>query len=134
MLEEWEGGHWYYIVFQKRIGSRDRWWHYFLHKDYSHCFLLAKANAHQTMIIDPLHWGIYINVFDATIEDMIEHFKHDSTAIMPYQVIVNKGQTWKPRGCYSCVSIVKSILNIRNMSVTPRGLYKYLVRAGSQPI
>lgn len=86
------------------------------------------------MILDPLHWGVYINIFDCPIESMLDHFGQDSTAIIPYQVIVNKEKIWRPRGCYSCVSIVKSILNIRNMSVTPRGLFKRLVRAGAQPI
>jgi len=134
MLDEWEGGHWYYIIFQKRGRPKDRWWHYFLHKDYAHCFLIAKVSNNQTMIVDPLHWGVYINVFDCPIESMIELYRQDSTAIVPYQVVVNKGESWRPRGCYSCVSIVKSILNIRNMSVTPRGFFKRLVRAGVEQI
>ncbi len=133
--ELWRGGHYFYVIFDKRRGDKSRWWHYFLNKDYNHCFVIAAASPTQTLMIDPLHWGIYLNVFDATLEQTIEYFRgQEVTDIVCYRTSVNPRQYWRPRGFYSCVSVVKSILNHRCFSITPKGFFKRLIKAGGKRV
>lgn len=129
----WRGGHYFYVVFDKRRGDKSRWWHYFLDKDYNHCFVLASISPTQTLIIDPLHWGIYLNVLDASLDDTIQYFAvREVTAIVSCISKVIPDQYWRPRGIYSCVSLVKSILNHRCCSITPKGFFKRLINSGGK--
>lgn len=134
-LEEWKGGHHYYIVFDKRYVHKCRWWHYVLDKRFNHCFLLAKASHTQTLMINPLHWGIVHNIYDMTIEQSLEHFTNaGATAILQYKVEVKINNRWHLRGLYSCVTIAKSIINSRRLAITPKQLYKALLKDGALKI
>lgn len=133
--EGWEGGHYYYVVFDKRHTHKCRWWHYFLDEKYNHCFLLFTASYTQTLMINPLHWGIMHNVYDLTIDQALQYcIDRGATAILQYKVEVKINNPWRLRGLYSCVTIAKSIINVRRFAITPKQLYKALLKQGALKI
>jgi len=134
--EPWHGGHTYYVIFDKmRSPVKNRWWHFLVSNKYNHCFVIAAVDEGRTMMINPLHWGIYTNVFERNINDTLKFFlNYNVTAILEWQVKVNPECRWKFRGMYSCVTIVRAILNVDGLAITPKALYKLLLAKGSKRI
>lgn len=122
------------MVFQPRLGTqKTRWWHYILDEKWSHCFVVASANHGKTLLLDPLFWGVNCDVLNNKLEDILLLFLNKGCYVLEWEQRVNGDEVWKPRGLYSCVSFVKSILNYRGWCITPKGLYKSLLRDGAYP-
>lgn len=121
----------YVIVFQPRDKIHSFYDRY-TDKRYSHVYLMTKISQTQTLVIDPLCFSICHIIRNESLEDAIKSaIALGATRILRY----NKRNKYTPglnlRGIYNCVTLCKTVLNIKGFSFTPKQLYRYLLKLGA---
>ncbi len=86
-----------------------------------------------TMKIEPLTWGIDVDLWFEHPDVVAKSFyEKGATAILKVPVKIPATPSFVPRGVYSCVTVVKAMVGVRQWRVwTPKGLFGYLVRRQS---
>lgn len=120
----------FYICFFGEMdepGPYDR----FLCSKFRHVLLLTPLSDSQCLIIDPLAHAISHNVKNHSVEVIIRKVKSiDGSKIIKYNRPISRKKKWRFRGLYNCVTLTKTVLNIWSWSITPKQLFKYLIRQG----
>lgn len=118
----------WYVVFSKRRVPRCYFWHWFLKPEFSHLYLVREAPDGNVMLIDPLKWGVAVQFTQTPIDDYLLGVSHHATAVLGYIADYRRTFTFVPRGLYTCVTIVKAVLGLKAMTLTPFGVYRQLLR------
>lgn len=131
-----------YVCFTK---GKHRW-KKFLKKDFEHVFILTKQE-NRWVKIEPLFEG-FLQIKPKLIgyikharydPEPVSGFKSDNpfdfideeAIIISWKVNFKKVKHIKLRiGFISCVSLIKRVLAIKSYSITPYGLYKWLLNNG----
>lgn len=124
-----------YIVFDK-LRKGKGFWNYFISRRWGHVFMVMDKGA-QSIVIETLSCGVYVELVNQRSQDLIHEFifKLDGTAVIETSVPeVRYIKGFCPKGLITCVSLVKSILQVRDLSITPHGLFKSLKRAGCKVV
>lgn len=118
----------WYVVFQERRKPRTRLIHWLLHDTFVHC-LLVRAVGDQTLVIDPLQWGVAIKSYPQPVEQYLMEHAHEASAILSYVADYRRLGDYVPRGIYTCVTALKAILGLRKCWAvqTPFSLYRFLL-------
>lgn len=120
----------FYVCFFEKMeesGPYDK----FLCSDFMHVMLLTPLSDKQVLIIDPLVHAISHNVKNQNIDVVLRKVKSIAgSRIIKYTRPISRKKNWRFRGFYNCVTLTKAVLNIWCWSLTPRQLYKYLLRQG----
>lgn len=131
-MERYTDSQTYYIVFDKALGLKRRWW---LHREFQHVHLL-RDNRDFCLMINSMAHVMAVKEYPNTLEDILQQeILQNPTAIL--QRIIHYGACYKPSNIeiLTCVSVAKRVLGIRNRWVlTPRQLYKELLRSGALTI
>lgn len=119
----------WYVVFQDRRKPRSRIIHWLLHDAFVHCLLVREVNG-QTMVIDPLQWGIGVKVYEQPLDEFLIENAPQASAILSFVADYRRLEGYVPRGVYTCVTAIKAILGLRRCLFvqTPFSLYRYLLR------
>lgn len=107
-----------------------RWWHLVLPRQFRHVSLARDING-KCLSVNPLAHVMAIKEYDETLLEFVQRQAPYSTAILQYTVFY--GAHYRP-ACIeplTCVSMAKRLLGIRKRLVTPKGLYRELLRAGA---
>lgn len=127
----------YYVCFVGKEKNEHHWWHHITGEEFSHCFLFFQLNDTSTLVIDPRADAIVPNQWDLTIKDSVEFIKlkYLQAKILSFEVEYPERALRNWRGIYSCVTILKGILNLRKFwIVTPKQLYAELIQNGAVTI
>lgn len=118
----------YYIVFER--AQYRRRWHRFTGLDYAHCYAFYQHND-QTVVINQSIRFMGVEVLDRHIGDVIaEVIANDATAIISYKAHYHYANIEMFKYLFTCVGVVKSLLNIQSRAITPKQLYKTLKKKG----
>ena len=118
----------YYIVFERVVYPR--WWHYLTGLEFSHCYAMF-AQGNQTVVINQSIRFMAVELLDRHIGDVVaEITANDATAIITYNVHYRYANIGMNKYLFTCVGVVKSLLNIRSRAVTPKQLFKFLKKKG----
>lgn len=120
----------FYVCF---LGGMDKpsAYGFFSAREFRHVILLSPISDNQVLVIDPLVHAISLNVKNRNIDVILR--KVNSIAgskIIKYTRPISRKKKWRFRGLYNCVTLTKAVLNIWCWSITPKQLYKYLLRQG----
>lgn len=117
------------VVFKRSQSEEKHFTARFLHKDFSHCYLIRECGS-GSLIIDPLKWGLATVYEPHDFNDVVEHHGKDATAVLMCMADYKLCTYPIFRGIYSCVMIVKAALGIKRSKfvVTPKQLYRLLLR------
>ena len=97
----------------------------FLKEGFRHCFVVIK-NGDYWIMIDGLKGVPLVEVVAKSDYDLAAHCRNDGAT-----VVETEQRAVAPRAPYvnsNCVGLVKSVLGVRSIAVTPYGLYKHLRR------
>jgi hypothetical protein len=118
----------YYIVFE-RVHTK-MWWHRLTGKEFAHCYAMF-ANGNQTVVINQSIRFMAVEVLDRHIGDVVaEIIANDATAIISYNAHYRYANIGLCKYLFTCVGVIKSLLNIESKAVTPKQLYKFLKLKG----
>lgn len=126
----------WYIGFLGDHPDRPKAWHdIFTCPDFRHCMVLGYDPYLRIWVMyDPLTTGTRIEVFDIDdkslniiIAFITEHGRWLKTD--PGSAVFPAGQ-WR----LYCVPAIKHLLGIKSSALTPKGLYRDLLKAGAQPV
>jgi hypothetical protein len=118
----------WYVVFQKRPVPLSRFIHLFLKREFGHCFLVREISEDKIITINPLMWGVAVQVLGMKLEDYLLSVGPDSTAILGLTADYRRMSNYIPRGLYTCVTLCKSVLGLSGLFVTPFKLYKCIIK------
>lgn len=131
-----------YVVFA--AGKRGTIWSAFCRRNWGHCFVMIPAfdpfpgllSKQYTIKVEPQSWGIDIELWLETPEEIARQWTENGDVVVRYKTTIpGSNYIFRPRGLFSCVSIVKSVLGINCWRLlTPWHLFLYLVRNGGQLI
>jgi hypothetical protein len=111
----------------EHVGPFDR----FLSSEFVHVLLISPLTDKQVLIIDPLAHAISHNVKNHSIDVILRKLKSIAGCkIIKYNRPISRKRKWRFRGLYNCVTLTKAVLNIWCWSITPKQLFKYLLRQG----
>lgn len=121
--------HWY-VVFQKREKPRFRLIHWLLHDHFVHCLLVREAPGGTTLIIDPMPWGVAVKFVEQDIDSLLLASADQTSAIVSFITDYRRIAGYRPRGIYTCVTLLKSMLGMKSKPFiqTPFALYRYLLK------
>ena len=120
----------FYVCF---LGARDKpsAYGFFSSRGFRHILLLTPISDNQVLVIDPLVHAILHNVKNHSIDVILRKVKSIAgSKIIKYNRPISRKKKWRFRGLYNCVTLTKAVLNIWCWSITPKQLYKYLLRQG----
>ena len=120
-----------YLIIQSRKKNRHLW-HYFYSKKYSHAYLMIDYDG--VMVeYNPLLTKFHTEIFKALDIDSyisaVQKYEHNSPIqeVLEFNISTDIPPRYIPRGLYSCVSIIKSIIGINDwFIITPKQLSKYI--------
>lgn len=118
----------WYVVFSKRRVPRCYFWHWLLKPEFSHLYLVREAPDGNAMLIDPLKWGVAVQFTETPIDDYLLGVSPHATAVLGYIADYRRIFNFVPRGFYTCVTMVKAVLGLKTMTLTPFGVYRHLLR------
>ena len=125
----------WYIGFTGDYEGRPRAWHdIFTDKEFRHCLVIGFCPLNRVWIYyDPLTTGTTLEVFnsaDRAIDLIVLHVCENGKwlKVQPSNNLFKLGQ-WR----MYCVPAIKHLLGFRSCALTPRGLYRDLVKAGATP-
>lgn len=107
-------------------------YHPFTGRRWGHVFAISECDDGGCLHYEPLAWGTLITHYAIDIDDLLTlWYLEDTTAIVG--VMVDYSQCtgkYIPRGIYTCVSAIKSIIGIKKsyFVLTPKQLYKKLIK------
>jgi len=103
----------------------------FLSSKFRHILLLMPLSDSQVLVIDPLIHAVSHNIKNHSVEVVIRKVKSVAgSKIIKYTRPISRKKKWRFRGLYNCVTFTKAVLNIWCWSITPKQLFKYLIRQG----
>lgn len=126
----------WYVGFNGDYNGREkRWWDIFTCNEFRHCMLLGyDPQLGVWLYYDPTMNGAAVEIFcqdDPSIDMIIQHFAVNGKwlKVKPQKHLFVTG-LWR----LYCVTAVKHILGIKSSALTPKGLYRDLVKAGATPV
>ena len=123
---------WYVIFDRTRRGNK--WWEWFLHRDFQHVHAVRELGDSTLMVNSFLHC-MAIRQYPCSIFNFIQQeLAQDPTAVLMYTVHYGAHYKPMPFDMISCVSVIKRLLCVRSRLITPKQLYHELVRAGATVI
>ena len=119
----------WYVAFYSKRRPRSRLIHWLMHPDMMHCAMFKECGD-KTLIIDPKEWGAGVSVVDIPITEAMEIEASACSAMVSIVVDYSIINGYKPRGFYTCVSFIKTVLGLYKCSFvqTPLALYKLLLK------
>jgi hypothetical protein len=137
LLDEQVGiKHWIVVFVSLDKNASFYWWQLFTGRKWGHVWMMGLSDCGY-VVINPRGHHFYIEHFWSSLDP----YTFISAASVGQEVVgaieVSKpvGILWKPniQPFYSCVSIVKDILNIRKLFVfTPKQLHDHLLTVGTK--
>lgn len=118
----------WYVVFSERRVPRWHLVHWIIHKPFSHCYLVRELPDGNAMLLDPLRWGLAVQITQKNLEEYLTAAAPHATALLSYTADYRRCGDYVPRGLYSCVTILKAVLGLKCLAITPFQLYKSLVQ------
>ena len=131
-MERYTDSQTYYVVFDRAHSKH--WISLFLHPRFQHVHLL-RDNRDFCLLINSFAHCMAIREYPNTLEDILfQEAEPRPTPIL--QMTVHYGSIYKPAPIelLTCVSVAKRLLGIRTRCLTPRGLYKEMIKAGATVI
>lgn len=121
----------FWVVFEDRMTLNSHWFHWFLSPGFFHCWVFYGAKA-GTVALHPLRntWGLEWMPCEPH-EFAQQLYEHPEQR---YRILVIDRSTrfaYTIRGVITCVSVVKACLNLRGWAITPKQLYKHLIKLGA---
>ena len=114
-----------YVCFNRR--EKKNWHNWFLDKDCNHCFIIQDLGS-QCLVIESLDSKLDVTLFNNKIGDiLINCLDNFTNCVIEFKQIQNDKFMF---GFNSCVGVVKKMLGIDNMILTPKQLKKYLINNG----
>lgn len=92
---------------------------------FGHVFVVKKDKSGKFVVIDPQLKFLNIKTYSF---DIISFYKKKDYKIIKLCYIQSNKRFFKFFGLFSCVNFVKYTLNLNCNSLTPYGLYKYLLK------
>lgn len=121
----------WYVVFSKRRVPRCRLIHWLVCPALSHVYLMRERPDGGTMIIDPMKWGMAVKYVELGFDDALLLTAQECTALLGFTADYrNASLLNRMPFVFTCVTAVKAILGLRSWSLTPRQLYKRLLKSG----
>lgn len=118
----------FYIIFLADV-PRVVWYDVFISNEFKHVLLVTKIDDKQTLIIDPLIHCVSYVIKNHNIDVILRKVKSIAgSKIIKYNRDTHRRKKWRFRGFYTCVNFCKTSLNIWCLAITPKQLYKYLLR------
>lgn len=108
-------------------GNIKTWFNRFLDKDFKHCFVLTELDGN-IYCINKCFGGIDLVFVGDSIEQIVS--ESDWTAVVAYEVNTANLNKIDYRGFINCLTVVKALLWARCWSITPKQLYKFLLKNG----
>lgn len=124
----------YYIVFDKKRNRVAHWWRLFTTREFAHCYVMTDATEGTTVKMELLVGGLDFRILKMPVDQAVQAFSDsDVTAILSYTVNSTNLNNWVPKGYFSCVSFIKSLLWMRKtrLTLTPFHLYRKLIKHGA---
>lgn len=124
---------WHVAFLDREHGGPRRWWDVFTRPGWRHVLMFGyHAAAGAWVVIDPLWGGVVVDLLSQ------EEFACFLTAIAPRLTACLRarpasGRSLLPRIGGWCVPVVSSVLGMPPGALTPRGLYRQLIRRGAAP-
>lgn len=109
-----------YVVFKDSEKYRK-----ILKRGYGHVFVVNLNSDGNHIVIDPKLHALHIKVYKF---DVINYYKERGYSIVKIYYYPSKKRFFKFFGIFTCVNFVKYTLNLNCKSLTPYGLYKYLLK------
>jgi len=111
-----------------------KWWRPFTRRHFRHCFAIGyRAETDAYVLLDCLISGLQCYPITEREVDAIwttvEITKGSIVKMWP-----NPSCVYRPRMFMYCVSALKHALGIRSISLTPKGLYRDLIKRGGETI
>lgn len=129
-----------FVIFQG--AEHRRFWRVFTRRGWRHVLIVipvyypeqSLAAERFSLVIDPLAWGVRTDVlFEAPADLAQEALKEGATAVIKYRVDQKFERDYVPRGLFTCVTLIKSLVGIAAWYVwTPEHLARYLLRNGGE--
>src|SRR5678815_3732701 len=119
-------------------------WSFLCRPGWRHCLLIItlyfpRMHALATrysLIVNPCGWGLHLDVVWRTPEAIVAEFiEAGVSAVVRANVDLPPDKPYILRGVFSCVSVIKAALGLRNWRIiTPYGLFRFMVSSGAQVI
>lgn len=119
-------------------------WSFLNRPGWRHCLLLISIYfpaagvfaRRYTMVVNPCGWGLHVDVIWRTPEQIVAEFVAEGcTAVLQQTVELPPPQPFILRGVFTCVSVIKAALGLRNWRVvTPYGLFRFMLANGATVI
>lgn len=108
------------------------WYHVFTQPGWRHCFCFGCTPDGIWIVYDPLSARAQIGATDGeTMERFVRAWKAQGTKFLRFAG--NRTHLFARLRPIYCVTCVKHVLGIRGFALTPRQLYRLLVRQGAEP-
>jgi len=116
----------WYVVFEP--AGRKQWFHRFLEKDFTHCYLMTKSEAGLFwIIINPAWETIHIDYRLVETFPNARDYAGDHAIIVEYETSIQQGFIGCQLGILTCVDLAKRVLGIKSYKIwTPYQLYRRL--------
>lgn len=124
---------WHVAFVDRAPEAPRRWWDVFTRPGWRHVLMFSyHADAERWVVIDPLWGGIIVELLNQ------DEFACFLTSISPRLTAclwasAAARRSLLPRIGGWCVPVVSSVLGMRHGALTPRGLYRQLIRRGAEP-
>ena len=120
------------VVFDRSHSKH--WSRFLLHPKFQHVHLL-RDNRDFCLMVNSFAHVMCVREYPNTLEDILQQEAAQApTAIL--QMTVHYGSHYRaaPIEILTCVSVAKRLLGIRTRCITPKGLYKEMIKAGATVI
>lgn len=110
------------------------WYHVFTEPGWRHCFCFGRSSQGLWIVYDPLsaHARMAVLPNDEAIMDYVHVWRSIGTRFLRFESQrVHLFARLRPIYCVTCV---KHVLGIRGFALTPRQLYRLLIRRGAVPV
>lgn len=125
----------WYVGFQGDYEGRERAWHdIFTCPRFRHVFAMGyDPELHVYVVYEPSVYGTQIEVLAAderAVDILILHIAQTGCWL---KVDPRQGRFLLGLWRFYCVPAVKHLLGVRSCALSPKGLYRHLVKQGAQP-
>lgn len=112
-----------YVVF---CDENSKWWLRWLKPGFRHCFIIIKTSG-KFIAIEPLFSCIEFDIIGEEEIELDKFLRSKGHTVVEFQIHRNLNKMF-PISIYSCVTICKAYLGIRNQLIsTPYQLYRYMI-------
>lgn len=126
-----------FVIFQG--ADHRRAWRIFTRRGWRHVLIVLPVHTGSSLrspvhslVINPLTWGVQCDViFERPADLAQEALREGATCVVRMPVDQKFDREYIPRGLFTCVTLIKSILGVAAWYVwTPEHLARYLLRHG----